>query len=37
VGGDLAVRRLPGTHWNYIREHVAEVGAALRAVLEEPR
>ncbi len=37
VGGGLAVRRLPGTHWSYIREHVAEVGAAMRAVLEEPR
>ena len=34
LAGDLTVRKLPGTHWTYIREHVAEVGAALREVLE---
>ena len=37
VAGDLTLRQLPGTHWSYIREHVAEVGAALREVLEQPR
>jgi amino acid adenylation domain-containing protein len=37
VGGALTVHRLPGTHWSYIREHIAAVGAALRAVLEAPR
>jgi thioesterase domain-containing protein len=37
LGGDLTVRVLPGTHWSYIREHVAEVGAALRETLEAPR
>jgi hypothetical protein len=30
----LHVEQLPGTHWTYIREHVVEVAAALRAALE---
>ena len=30
----LRVEQLPGTHWTYIREHVVEVAAALRAALE---
>lgn len=30
----LRVEQLPGTHWTYIREHLAEVAAALRTVLD---
>jgi amino acid adenylation domain-containing protein len=30
----LRVDQLPGTHWTYIRDHVAKVAVAVRAVLE---
>jgi len=35
VIGNLDVRRVPGDHQSYIREHVRDTAAILRACLEE--
>jgi thioesterase domain-containing protein len=35
--GGLREIALPGTHFTYIRDHIAQVGEALRQVLEEDR